>query len=326
MEEIIHMEFRKPQQARKGIKILAWGDSGVGKSTFALTFPKIVSIDSDDGQSFYEDNPNIVFIANTASVKDFEESLIQIEEEMLGQIDTLVVDSETVFADNMQLMFMDVVEKRARRKGQNIDDANLSPREWGKIKILNKKLFALKTKLASQGVNIVSIAESKPIKEKKGENFVIVGYEPDMANKSDFKYDVIIKLYTEKQADGSEKYYGLIQKDRTQTYKKGDIIENPSFKCWESVANKMASLEVRKIDYTNDIKKDEDLAASWEELEKAAIDRVKEILLLTKTADEGTKTKIKTILAELKKSGIDLSKPETKEDAEKVIEALSEFE
>jgi len=320
------MEFRKPQQAKKGIKILAWGDSGVGKSTFALTAPKIVSIDSDDGQSFYEDNPNIVFIANTASVKDFEESLVQIEEEMLDQIESLVVDSETVFNDNMQLMFMDVVEKRARRKGQNVDDANLSPREWGKIKILNKKLFALKTKLASQGVNIISIAESKPIKEKRGENFVTVGYEPDMANKSDFKYDVIIKLYTEKQADGTEKYFGIIQKDRTRTFKKGEIIENPSFQCWEAIAKKMAALETIKIDYTQDVKKDEEMAASWDELEKAAIDRVKEILLLVKTADENTKTKIKAVLAELKKSGIDLSKPETKEDAEKVIEALSEFE
>lgn len=320
------MEFRKPQQAKKGIKILAWGDSGVGKSTFALTAPKIVSIDSDDGQSFYEDNPNIVFIANTASVKDFEESLVQIEEEMLDQIESLVVDSETVFADNMQLMFMDVVERRARRKRQNIDDANLSPREWGKIKILNKKLFALKTKLASQGVNIISIAESKPIKEKKGENFVTVGYEPDMANKSDFKYDVIIKLYTEKQADGTEKYFGIIQKDRTQTFKKGEIIENPSFQCWEAIAKKMAALETIKIDYTQDVKKDEEMAASWDELEKAAIDRVKEILILAKTADENIKTKIKTILGELKKSGVDLSKPETKEDAEKVIEALAEFE
>ncbi len=320
------MEFRKPQQAKKGIKILAWGDSGVGKSTFALTAPKIVSIDSDDGQSFYEDNPNIVFIANTASVKDFEESLVQIEEEMLDQIESLVVDSETVFNDNMQLMFMDVVEKRARRKGQNVDDANLSPREWGKIKILNKKLFALKTKLASQGVNIISIAESKPIKEKKGENFVTVGYEPDMANKSEFKYDVIIKLYTEKQADGTEKYFGIIQKDRTRTFKKGEIIENPSFQCWEAIAKKMAALETIKIDYTQDVKKDEEMAASWDELEKAAIDRVKEILILAKTADENTKTKIKAVLAELKKSGVDLSKPETKEDAEKIIEALSEFE
>ena len=320
------MKFRKPQQAKKGIKILAWGDSGVGKSTFALTAPKIVSIDSDDGQSFYEDNPNIVFIANTASVKDFEESLIQIEEEMLDQIESLVVDSETVFNDNMQLMFMDVVEKRARRKGQNVDDANLSPREWGKIKILNKKLFALKTKLASQGVNIISIAESKPIKEKRGENFVTVGYEPDMANKSDFKYDIIIKLYTEKQADGTEKYFGIIQKDRTRTFKKGEIIENPSFQCWEAIAKKMAKLETIKIDYTQDVKKDEEMVASWDELEKAAVDRVKEILVLVKTADENTKTKIKAVLAELKKSGVDLSKPETKEDAEKVIEALSEFE
>ena len=320
------MEFRKPQQAKKGIKILAWGDSGVGKSTFALTAPKIVSIDSDDGQSFYEDNPNIVFIANTASVKDFEESLIKIEEEMLDQIETLVVDSETVFADNMQLMFMDVVERRARRKGQNTDDANLSPREWGKIKILNKKLFALKTKLASQGVNIISIAESKPIKEKRGENFVVVGHEPDMANKSDFKYDVIIKLYTEKQADGTEKYFGIIQKDRTKTFKKGEIIENPSFQCWAAIAKKMAKLETIKIDYTQDVKKDEEMAASWDEIEKAAIDRVKEILILIKTVDEGTKAKIKNIFIELKKSGIDLSKPKTKEDAEKVIEALSEFE
>jgi hypothetical protein len=57
-----------------------------------------------------------------------------------------------------------------------------------------------------------------------------------------------------------------------------------------------------------------------------AIERVKEILVSAKSADASVVTKIKEALAGLKKAGIDLSKPETREDAEKIIETLAEFE
>ena len=51
--------LKKPEVTKTALKILGFGDSGTGKTTFALTFPKNVIVDSEDGYAFYKSNPNI---------------------------------------------------------------------------------------------------------------------------------------------------------------------------------------------------------------------------------------------------------------------------
>lgn len=289
--------FKKVEETKSGLKVLAYGGTGTGKTTFALTFPEIVAIDSEDGMAFYKNNPNLKYILNTTSADEVEEALEEIEDELLDEIKTFVLDSETKIYDNMQLSGLNVAEKRARRKGESVEDANISQREWGKIKLLVKKAQSTKIMLASKGINIVSIAQQKDIKEKKGDNWVVVGYAPDVSKGLEFDYDIILRFFTEKNKDGEEVYKAEVLKDRTQTYKKNQVIENPSFENWKHVYDKSSTLKERVIDFKKDIEKDEAKMISESEQADELVAEFKK--LMKSLSDSEAKLKVNKKVKEL---------------------------
>jgi hypothetical protein len=247
--------FRKPAQAKIGLKVLAYGGFGVGKSTFGLTFPKIAAIDSEAGLARYEDNPNIIQIVNTSSTDDVETAISEIEENT-DSIETFIIDSETKIYDTMQVSSMEVEERRALRKGGDIADATVSVKGWGKIKLINKRLQNLKIDLSSKGVHIVGICQMEDIKEKKGENYVKVGEKPSMAKGIEYDYDIILKLFTKKDPKGNETYSAIVEKDRTGVTKRGQVIENPSYDYWKEYCEKNAKLKERPTSFVKDVDKD----------------------------------------------------------------------
>lgn len=249
--------FRKAESAKVGGKFLVFGETGSGKSTFLTTFPSIACIDSEAGLSNYEDNPNLLLVANTNSVYDVEEAISEIEDEMLSEIKTLGIDSETKIYSGMQVSAMEVEEKRARQKGKDIEDSTVSQRGWGRIKLLNQKLQNLKIKLSSIGVHIVSVAQQDDIKEKKGEQYVKVGVKPNMAKGAEYDFDIVLRFFTQTTRDG-EVYKAEVLKDRTGVFKKGDIIDNPSYDYWREYYEGKSKLKERKIDFNSDINKDID--------------------------------------------------------------------
>lgn len=262
--------LKKVNETKSGLKVLAYGESGVGKTLFALSFPESAAIDSEDGYAWYkgkEKGKNLKLILNTTSVDDVEEVLDEIEDKYIDQIKTFIVDSETKIYENQQHSGLNIAETRARIKGQSVDDAGLSPREWQKIKLIAKRVQSSKIKLASQGINIVSIVQAKPIKEKKGENMVTVGYEPDAGKGLMYDYDVVLRLFTE-NVGGKEVFKGEIKKDRTGVTQKGDVLENVTYDIWKSVVEGKADKEENIVDFKKDIKKDEKkMQSEFEELE-----------------------------------------------------------
>ena len=199
--------LRKPNSRKKGLKMLVYGQSGTGKTVLGLSFPKIVAVDSEDGYAWYEGTDrakNIVGILDTQSFEDLSN--------LLDDLEALI----------------EVEESRALRKGKDVLDANLSIRSYGKIKQLESRLQNLKVKLASQGINIVSIAQAQDEMKDMGNNKRIkIGEKPNMAKNAQFDYDVVLRLFVK---DG--KYMGIVEKDRTETYERGAEIENPSYANW----------------------------------------------------------------------------------------------
>ena len=233
------MAFRKPGEIRLGGKFLSYGRKATSKTTFLLSFPKIAAIDAEAGMSFYEGKPkgkNIVLVSNTQSFKDFEEDLDDIAEnyEEYG-VKTFGLDSATKVKENLEETIMTIDEKREKKKGKSADETNLSIRSRGRIKYVNKKLQNLKIDLSTRGVNIVDIAQAKEIKEKQGDQFVTVGWEPDMQKGADHDYDVVLYHYTEPDGKGGVKFLARVDKDRLEVFKVGTIIENPSYEMWASV-------------------------------------------------------------------------------------------
>lgn len=261
--------FKKAEDTKSGLKVLVYGQTGTGKSLFGLSFPKIAVIDSEDGLAWYKDNENLKLILNTTSADEVEEALEEVEDELIDDIETFIVDSETKIYENMQLSGLSVAEKRARLKGQDVDDANISQREWGKIKLITKRIQSSKILLASKGKNVVSVAQEKDLKEKRGNDWITVGYIPDAGKGLSYDYDIVLRLYTEEDKDGNVSYKGKIDKDRTKVTKRGQIIENPSFEVWRDVYEGQQNKKEDIKDFKGDIDRDEKtMKSELESLEK----------------------------------------------------------
>lgn len=230
--------FRKAQESFVGGKFFAFGETGSGKSMFILTFPKVAAIDTEAGLSDYEGkHDNLVFVANTTSHKEVHDALEEVENFVdTGEIETIAIDSETKIYDSMQITSMELEERRARQKGGDIDDANVSMRGWGKIKNITKKLQSTKIDLSTKGLFVVSTAQASDVKKKVGEEMVKIGEKPDAHKSLSFDYDVILRFFVEEAFEKGKKvpkYKAEVLKDRTGTFQKYDIIDNPSFNMWK---------------------------------------------------------------------------------------------
>lgn len=280
--------FRKAQAAKIGGKFLSYGESGSGKSTFQLTFPKVACIDSETGVSHYEGREielnngnkynNLLMVDNTSNLDELEEDLDAfINGEYDGQIETLSIDSETKFYNTMQIGATEVEERRARKKGGDVDDAGISVKQWGRIKIINMKLQQAKIDLSSKGTHVVSVAQEVEIKDDDGKK--VIGYKPDMHKSVKFDYDTILRHYTKKDKEGNVTFWAEVIKDRTGVTKVGQQIENPCFDIWKDYYDKMNGLETNKTSYKKDLAtstesmvdeadKAEVLAGEWKDLMK----------------------------------------------------------
>lgn len=270
------------------MKILIYGESGSGKTVFALSFPKSIVVDSEDGYSWYEGTErtrNVVGILDSQSYDDLENLMDELDDANDEEFSSLVIDSETKVYENIKEALQNVEETRAARKGRDVLDANLSMRSYGKIGQLSGRLQNAKLRLASQGINIISVAQAADEMEDAGNGQrVKVGEKPNMDKRARFDYDVVIRLFTK-----DNKYYGEIEKDRLEVFERGDIVENPSYQNW---AHRLESKDNQGEAVAKDFSKDAEKSqkAYYEEVkgEMSFADRVKEYFA---TIDADTKKK-----------------------------------
>lgn len=309
------MAFRKAKAARVGGKFLAYGMEGSGKSWFALTFPKVACIDSETGIVHYEGRDitlangntynNLVMVDDTSDLDDLEDDIDEITES--EEVETLSIDSETKFYNTMQIGATEVEERKARKKGGDVDDTVVSQRQWGRIKIINMKLQQAKIDLSSKGKHVVSVAQATEVYEGEGEKRKLVGIKPDMHKSVKFDYDTILEFYKEKdKATGEIKYYAEVKKDRTNVCKVGQIIENPCYDIWRDYFEGMNNLDTVETSYKNDLKKStESMIDNADRAEELAAE-LKD--LMKKLKEASNMDAIKTISGLMKDKGIDIKK------------------
>jgi len=289
------MGFQKKEEILSfiGGKVLVFGATGTGKSTFAGTFPKINLVDSEDGNAYYiESNPNIIGVLRTTSATEVQDTLDELnDEDTLKEFESVVVDSGTKLYENMQAAAYEIVEKRARkqlRKGKDVDieDLNLSQRDWGHIKRWNQQLKTAYIIFSSQGKWIVEVAHQKDVfrdatddEKKKNIDRVKIGEAPDLAKKAEYDFDIIIQMFTEEDKEGNIKYFGKVLKDRTSVTQKGDIIENPSFQTWCKKWESTKKYGVKNpLDLSKGIKKDKEVMEIEDEQAEEIANSIKDFL------------------------------------------------
>ncbi len=295
------MGFQKVEEvlAHVGGKVLVFGKQGTGKSTFVGTFPNINLVDTEDGQTYYlGKNKNIKGVMRTVSEKEVQETLDELnDEETLKTFDTIVIDSGTKLYENMQSAAYEVAENRARKqrnKGADIDldDINISQRDWGHIKRWNQQLATSYILFSEMGKWCVVTAHQKDEMrdatkvEKKalGVDKIKIGEIPDLAKKAEHDFDIVIQTFTEENEDGETIYKAKILKDRTQVTKRGDILENISFDIWrenwedtkkygvKTATNLNSSVEKDVKAMTSEMNASEDIVAEWKPLMKSITD------------------------------------------------------
>lgn len=331
------MGFQKVEEvlSHVGGKVLVFGKQGTGKSTFVGTFPNINLVDTEDGQTYYlGKNKNIKGVMRTVSEKEVQETLDELnDEETLKTFDTIVIDSGTKLYENMQSAAYEVAENRARKqrnKGADIDldDINISQRDWGHIKRWNQQLATSYILFSEMGKWCVVTAHqkdemrdaTKAEKKALGVDKIKIGEIPDLAKKAEHDFDIVIQTFTEETDDGETVYKAKILKDRTGVTKRGDILENISFDIWKdnweetkkygvkTAINLNESIEKDVKAMTAEINAAEDIVAEWKPLMKSI-------------TESGNKTAVKQINVFIKDKGINV-KNMTAENPEVLNELL----
>ncbi|WP_235190057.1 AAA family ATPase [Bacillus gaemokensis] len=275
--------FRKPSTKQLGLKVLAMGQKGSGKSVFALSFPRVFAIDAETGMAFYEDHPqfgqNLEGVLNTQNFNEVQEAIDEVMDMGVEEVGSLVIDSETKIYQNLTDASLQVEEKRARKNGKDVNDSSVSMRGYGRIKLVATRLQNLKIDLSAKGVNIISISQIDDIKQKVGENFVKIGEKPVMQKNSEYDYDIVIKQFTEKTPTGEEIYKGEILKDRTGVTKVGQIVDNPSYDIWKKFIESRKGADKIKSNLAQDSDKAKKaLEEEDAEAEKTVVDKFREVM------------------------------------------------
>lgn len=148
--------FKNPNELEfvKTIKMLVYGQPGIGKSTMALSAPSPVLFDFDGGVQ----RVNVAFQCPTLQVKNWEQALEALEELKQGGVDcsTIVIDTAGKMLDFMSDFIMRNDSKMKQR------DGSLSLKGYGARKVMFQNFLR---DVAMMGKNIVFVAHEKEDKD-----------------------------------------------------------------------------------------------------------------------------------------------------------------
>lgn len=154
--------FKKPNELEfvTTIKMLVYGQPGIGKSTMALSAPNPVLFDFDGGVQ----RVNVAFQCPTLQVKSWEEALQALDELKGGEVDckTIVIDTAGKMLDFMSDFIMRNDSKMKQR------DGSLSLKGYGARKVMFQNFLR---EVAMMGKNIVFVAHER--EEKDGETKIV---------------------------------------------------------------------------------------------------------------------------------------------------------
>lgn len=226
--------FQPARKVKKSLKIVVYGDKGVGKTIFALNAPgKKAMIDTENGADWYAED----FDFDVVKTRLYTEvrAAIKYIEQNPSKYDVLIIDPITNIYQTLIDAARQTAENRARRKGRDPENANLTQGDWGVIK---QKFRSLITDLCNLPCHTVITGWMSDVYEGEGDNRRKVGTKVDADKKIEHQPDVIIRLEVDR--DGTR--YGVIEKDRTRTYQTGQRVKDIAFSDFLGRVNKVGAV------------------------------------------------------------------------------------
>lgn len=191
----------KPDTIQKRLKALFYGGAGVGKTTAAISFPKVYLIDTEKGSEndqyvkLLQKNHGAVF-----QTSDFDELMKEVKSLLSEQHEfkTLVIDPLTT-------LYNDLLDKSALKNGT----------EFGRhYSDANKQMKNLLNLLLRLDMNVIITCHSK---NEYGQNLSVLGQTYDGYKKLDYLFDLVFEI----QKRGKERV-GLVRKSRIESFPDGD--------------------------------------------------------------------------------------------------------
>lgn len=230
--------FKKASKKNRRLKVLAFGDTGTGKSIFLLTFPKPKVIDMEGGILHYEDR---VVVPEIGQRGDFEvlhtgsaikaiEAGEQIFDEFVAHArnpaenpkpcETLGLDPGTVFWERIQEAYTEEAKKGTRfQRGTTL-------RDWGAIKRPLKNFIV---DMQNLPVHFVVTAHSGDRMEGQGNDMKKVGTKASVEKGIPYAMDTVLEFLAQDRGGGTNV---LCHKDRTGVLKVGETYQNVHFGMW----------------------------------------------------------------------------------------------
>ena len=138
------------------VRVLVYGESGSGKTTFASTFPNVLFIDSDRGGRTLKQKhiPFIPLVRERGVYKKLIQSLIKLKTEpTVGdyKLETLVIDGITSLAE----IFLYEIMRFPDKPGRKPKDPLIEKPDWDDYSMLGSRLLMLHVQLADMPFNVV---------------------------------------------------------------------------------------------------------------------------------------------------------------------------
>lgn len=211
---MINIEIAKP--VAKKLKLLFYGASGSGKTVAALTFPRVLMIDSESGSDLYAGRPGTppFHRVRCKTLSEVNEVLAAVEADKGKTWETLVIDPVTVLYD---------VEKNAASANNTKD---MGVRGWNKV---NSRMVALYNRLTGLDVHVVIIAREAIEYAGEGQDLKKVGVKPEADKKLIYMMDFVVRLKADHTAE--------VEKSRGYDFGKNGLLPKADWSVFEPIAN-----------------------------------------------------------------------------------------
>lgn len=198
----------KPETVQKRLKALFYGNSGAGKTTAAISFPKPYLIDTEKGST--NDQYVKLITKNGGAVfhtTDFDELMQEVKSLL-----TEKHDYKTLVIDPLTTLYADLLEKSAQKRISKLDPDGTS--YGGHYAEANKKTKHLLNLLVRLDMNVIITSHAK---NEYGSNMAVLGQTFDCYKKLDYLFDLVFEV----QKRGKERV-GYIKKTRIETFPDGE--------------------------------------------------------------------------------------------------------
>jgi len=193
----------KPSARTRRLKLLMYGDAGVGKTTACCQMPAPYLIDSERGTDNYHELVNAVggAVFQTTSIED-----------VIDEVRNLSIephDFKTLVIDSISPLFFDLVEKCEKEVGN----------EWGKhYQEASKHMKRLVNLLLRLDMNVVITAHAKP---EYGDEMKVIGTTFEGWKRLPYIFDLVLHL----EKPTPTKRFARVCKTRIEGFPDGETFE-----------------------------------------------------------------------------------------------------